>query len=175
MGGVRVTLPEAMQVSTPSWLLLALLLIPALHRLEGPAAEARRTTWLTWAAAALGVTLLHLAGTALVTEWLTPTGLGVKGALAGLLALYFVPDLMTVVAIFALWSGFQRRRREDAFLLDRARNDAAVAEARFETLKGRLRPDFIFNTLNASTGLVASGRPEDGAEAISAPSYTRPS
>lgn len=166
LAGVRVAWPHAIEASTPSWILLALLLVPVLHLMDRPLLRSR-AGWLVWGGVALGLSLAHLTGTAVVAEWMRPSGLGLRGTLAGLLSLYFVPDLMTVVAILSLWTGFQNRQREDALRLTRARTEAATAEARFETLRGRLRPDFIFNTLNASAALVAQGSPAEGAAAIS--------
>lgn len=156
----------ALLSTVPSWAVLVALVLPTLRildRFPGPGGS-----WRIVALAVGGVlfTGLHLAGTALLGDLLLPMSLGFRAHFVQLTSVYFVAGLFTFVAVVTVHDAMRRYREEGRREVSRARVVADVAEARLVALRGQLRPDFFFNTLNAATGLVARGDAQRSVEVL---------
>lgn len=68
--------------------------------------------------------------------------------------LYFVVNVLTYWAIVGSYLAFEFYRRYRQGELRAARLEAAMHEARLNALQAELNPHFLFNTLNAISGLV---------------------
>ncbi len=73
---------------------------------------------------------------------------------------YFLLNVMTYAAIVIGYLGFAFFRRYRAGELRAARLEASMHEARLAALRMELNPHFLFNTLNATSGLVRRGEGE---------------
>ncbi|HEX6059644.1 MAG TPA: histidine kinase [Gemmatimonadaceae bacterium] len=132
-----------------------------------------RTRWRALAAhatASLLVALTHLLVVgaiyqATVIRFVDPSELGRPTTLAATLAawtnFFLVLELFTYWGIVGAWYAldYRRRYRESALLSAALETRAAqlqtrIAEARVEALRMELNPHFLFNTLNAISGLV---------------------
>ncbi len=156
----------ALLSTVPSWAVLVALVLPTLRvldRVPGPGG-ARRLVGLT--VGGVVFTSLHLAGTALLGDLLLPASPGFRAHFVQLASVYFVAGLFTFVAVVAVHDTARRYRDEGRRRVSEARVEADVAEARLVALRGQLRPDFFFNTLNAATGLVARGDAQRSAEVL---------
>jgi two-component system, LytTR family, sensor kinase len=107
--------------------------------------------------------LAHLTCTAVLTHWLTRgrTLPRFREQFPAYLANYFVIDLVIYAAIVGAYFALEyaRRWRESTLaagqLETRAtRLELGLAEARIQALRMELNPHFLFNTLNAISGLV---------------------
>ena len=113
--------------------------------------------------AAFGLSAVHLIGTAYITYWLTrgraaPT---VGRQISVFMMNYFVVDLVIYAAIVGVYFAidYARRWRESTVASAKletraARLELGLAEARLQALRMELNPHFLFNTLNAISGLV---------------------
>ena len=146
-------------------------------RLDDPATRARAV--LVHLVAALGVTAAHLAVTVTLT-WIAvvplmaPNGV-IRTRPLGRIARnyvdsYFALELFTYVAVLGVFYAvdYHRRHKESALLSARLRMQAAelrmhAAEARLRALRMELNPHFLFNSLNAISGLV---RKQQGDQAV---------
>jgi len=152
----------------PWWLLWALLTPVALWLARRAPLDQRR--WLrstvVHAAGALALSVVHLACVGAMIYYTTapPAALPNRRLIDPIrrnVEQFLVLDLLTyaaiVVAYFAL--DYYRRYRESAIASARlqaqaAQLEARVAEARLHALRMELNPHFLFNALNAISGLV---------------------
>lgn len=154
----------------PWWLFWAVLtpVVFALarrFRLDGP-----RSARAAAAHVVLGtvISLLHLTVVAVVYYYTITRGLprmtGPAMQVRGIIDAYLVVDFMTYWAVvggwYALEFGRRIREREMAALQLEARAaslEAQMTEARLSALRMELNPHFLFNSLNAISGLVRRG------------------
>ena len=113
--------------------------------------------------AAFALSTIHLVGTAYITHWLTrgravPT---VGRQISVFVMNYFVVDLVVYAAIVGVYFAldYAHRWRESTLASARlethaARLELGLVEARLQALRMELNPHFLFNTLNAISGLV---------------------
>lgn len=163
-----VTWGQAVQATAPSWMVLVVLVIPLLRLLDRFGTG--RLTSVRILALAVGAALfsgLHLAGSALLWEWLAASSSGFAARFYRLATLYFVPDVLTFTAVVTGHSVARRYREDRAREVEEAARRAEDAQARFQALRRQLRPDFFFNTLNAVAGLVARGDATRSLDALS--------
>lgn len=123
--------------------------------------------------------LLNLAALSLVSEWVTPlprrTGRGMVLLLVLLLTAavhgFFVAMQWTHIALghTAMWSVVMTYLLLVWFDLVARAQSPALAEARLMALTARIRPHFLFNTLNAVLGVMRSDpkRAESALEELS--------
>lgn len=157
----------ALLSTVPSWAVLVALLLPTLRVLDrrsGGGGVARVAALVVGGVMFTGA---HLAGTALLGDLLLPTSPGFREHFVQLTSVYFVTGLLTFVAVVTVHDAVRRYREEGRRKVSAARVVADVAEARLITLRGQLRPDFFFNTLNAASGLVARGDAQRSVELLS--------
>ena len=114
-------------------------------------------------AAAFALSAVHLVGTAYLTHWLArgravPT---VGRQISVFMMNYFVVDLVVYAAIVGAYFAldYARRWRESTLASAKlethaARLELGLVEARLQALRMELNPHFLFNTLNAISGLV---------------------
>ena len=128
---------------------------PAAARWAGPL--------LVHVASACVLAVVHLTSTAVFTHWLTRGHMlpRFREQFPSYLANYFVIDLVIYAAIVGAYFAldYARRWREStlasAHLETRAaRLELGLADARLQALRMELNPHFLFNTLNAISGLV---------------------
>ena len=166
--GSPVPWSTALRATTPSWVVLAVLVIPLLWWLDGRPSRVthpRRVGFHLVAGAAF--VTLHLAGSALLAEAVSVQPMGFTHRLYHLGSIFFVVDLLTWVAIVGAHHAIRRDQEDVRRDLRDARLLAGLSDARLTALEGRLRPDFFFNALNAVSGLLAQGRSAQAAEALS--------
>lgn len=163
----EVTWGHAVRATAPSWVVFLGLVIPLLRILDvsrgGPLTPLRL---LAFAGGAVAFTGLHLAGSALLWEWIGPVSVGFPARFYRLATFYFVPGVLAYMAVVTLHAVVRRYREDKAREVEAAARRADDAQARFHALRGQLRPDFFFNTLNAVAGLMARGDAERGLEAL---------
>lgn len=162
-----VSWSAAIRATTPSWLVLALLVVPVLWWLDDRPSRVthpRRVAFHITAGACF--VALHLAGSALLAEAVSVEPIGFMPRLYHLGSIFFVVDLLTWVAIVGAHHAIRRDQEDVRRDLRDARLLADLADARLSALEGRLRPDFFFNTLNAVSGLLARGQSTRAAEAL---------
>lgn len=164
----EVTWAEALRLTAPSWGVLLVLTLPLLRVLDradsGVPGPARLGLY---ALGALAFSALHLAGSALLWEMAGVAGEGFRETFYRLSTLYFVPGVLTfgtVVTVHALVRGYGEERRREVAAADLRAEDAL---ARLQVLRGHLRPDFFFNTLNAATALTVRGDVQGSLEILS--------
>jgi signal transduction histidine kinase len=114
-------------------------------------------------AAACVTAALHVVVAGLVTHWATQ-GRGVPTAsrqITNFFVNYFIVDLVIYGAIVGAYLAFDYARRWRESTLAAARLEAhatrlqlGLADARLQALRMELNPHFLFNTLNAISGLV---------------------
>jgi two-component system LytT family sensor kinase len=149
----------------PWWYGWAALTLPALWiarrwPVSGP--HWRRAVIVHAAAAAVFATA-HSVGTGAVTHWLA-RGRGVSTAERQITAFftnYFIVDLVIYAAIVGVYFAviYAQRWRESTIAAAQlearaARLELGIADARLQALRMELNPHFLFNTLNAISGLV---------------------
>jgi signal transduction histidine kinase len=145
----------------PKWWLWAAL-TPLIWRLDvllpidGPR---RGRALLTHGFASAGFTVLHLALLAIYY--------GAPGILAESIRRtvtnYFAIDVWAYWAMLALHAAVRLQRLSRERQLAASRLESSLVRARLDALQMQLQPHFLFNTLNALSGLIRTGR---GAEAI---------
>jgi len=145
----------------PKWWLWAALTpliwrLDALLPLDGPR---RGRALLLHVLASVGLTVFHLALSAIYY--------GGPGTLADTIQRFvvnfFAIDVWAYWAMLALHAVVRLQRLSRDRQLAASRLEASLARARLDTLQMQLRPHFLFNTLNALSGLIRTGR---SAEAI---------
>ena len=125
-------------------------------------------------AAGIAASALHLGLESAVFYATVPPALRASRSLAEQVVnfsnAFLMTDLLTYGAIVGSWFAFDyyRRYRESALAsarleAQRARLELGLAEARIQALRMELNPHFLFNTLNAISGLV---RREESAAAV---------
>ena len=159
----------AFRATAPSWGVFLLLVVPLLWWLDrSPTASLRPGHGAVHALVGLAFTTLHLAGTAWLGEALADDPAGYLPHFFQLATVYFVPDFLAYVAIVGAHGAVRRHQEDRRREVRAARLLADAAEARFRALKGQLRPDFLFNTLNAVAGLLVRGDAARGVETLAA-------
>jgi len=107
--------------------------------------------------------MVHLVGTSYLTHWVTggrAMGTG-SSQISAFVANYFVLDLVTYAAIVGAYFALDYARRWHESTIAAAQLDMratrlelGLADARLQALRMELNPHFLFNTLNAISGLV---------------------
>ncbi|WP_224367935.1 sensor histidine kinase [Hyalangium versicolor] len=149
------------------WALLAPLLLALFRR--APLSGSRTHYHLSWL---LGAGVLLSLGHVLLTA--LPTGLflrwqGLEGWEAGLRLLLVdrgaasFLEYLALLTVHHLLASAQRLRERE---LAEARLAVRLAESRLQTLRSQLDPHFLFNGLNAITGLVRTGRGDEATHAL---------
>ena len=156
--GRPIPFAEAITGTLPSWIILAAL-VPGVAWLCARF-PLERATLLRDAAAhvagAIAFTAAHLAGTAAIAA--LRAGAGAFGdRLSALATIYFVLDMLTYAAVGGVILGVRHYRERKAHEVATSRLLASLAEGRLSALRGQLRPDFLFNTLNTVAILVQRG------------------
>lgn len=161
-------------VRLASWLVWALA-TPCAYALvrRFPLPAPRVLPWLVHAAACIGVGAITAGWVALLEStldpWLEPHGPpgfidvwqgNFVGSLLGDFILYGV-----ILVVRAVFEARERLARQEA---DRARLNAMLAQAQLAALRLQLEPHFMFNSLNAITGLVREGRNDEAVTMIAA-------
>jgi two-component system LytT family sensor kinase len=149
----------------PWWYGWALLTPPALwiaRRWPMSGAHLRRAVAIHVAAAGAFATA-HSVGTGVVTHWLT-RGRAMPTAgrqISAFFTNYFIVDLVIYAAIVGVYFAvvYAQRWRESTVAAAQletraARLELGIADARLQALRMELNPHFLFNTLNAISGLV---------------------
>ena len=155
-----------------SWLVWALA-TPCVYALmrRFPLPARRALPWLIHVAACIAIGALGAAWIALLEStldpWLASNGPphfvnvwqnNFFGSLLGDLILY-----SGILALRAILEARERLARQEA---DSARLNAMLAQAQLAALRLQLEPHFMFNSLNAITGLVREGRNEEAVTMI---------
>jgi two-component system LytT family sensor kinase len=136
-----------------------------------PLIPVRLTNWLRHVAACLGIALV-VAGVAaglevLLNPWGNPAGPGsflaslpvkVGSGLLGSLVLYAFIIIVTSV--------LDAKQRLAAQQAETARMNEQLMKAQLEALRRQIEPHFLFNTLNAISGLVRENRGDDATHMI---------
>lgn len=113
---------------------------------------ARRPLWQGWLTAFLSVSMIGLT-VSLVGDWM------VRGTWAGIDAWRVLRQTLATAIIAALLLRYFQLQQE---VVDRSRAELA---ARIEALQNRIRPHFLFNSLNTIAELIAT-RPAEAEQAI---------
>ncbi|HEX8955659.1 MAG TPA: histidine kinase, partial [Burkholderiaceae bacterium] len=155
-----------------SWLVWALA-TPCVYALmrRFPLSARRVLPWLIHAMACIAIGALAATWIALLEStldpWLAPHGPpafaqvwknNFLGSLLGDLILY-----SGILALRAILDARERLARQEA---DSARLNAMLAQAQLAALRLQLEPHFMFNSLNAITGLVREGRNDEAVTMI---------
>lgn len=163
-----VTWGYAVRATLPSWVVFLALTLPLLRALDRVPRGMGASAGVGLAAGGVTFTLLHLGGTALAAVWIgMEPAWGFRDHFYRLATVYFVPDLLTFAALVTGHSVVRRYKEDRAREVEAASERADEAHARFLALRGQLRPDFFFNTLNAIGGLVARGEAARSVDALS--------
>jgi len=159
-------------VRLASWLVWALA-TPCVYALvrRAPLPSRRALPWLIHALACVGTGALAACWVALLEStldpWLEPHGPprfidvwqgNFMGSLLGDLILY-----SGILALRAIFEARERLARQEA---DSARLNAMLAQAQLAALRLQLEPHFMFNSLNAITGLIREGRHDEAVTMI---------
>lgn len=166
--GHDLTIADAFRLTLPSWLVLVAL-VPVVVWVADRATDVESVGTRAWIhlVAALMFAASHLAGSAALGELVLTRSPGFTQQFFQLASIYFVADLLTYGALVGLRGEVRRVRAEGDRRLAEARVDAGHAEAAANVLRAHLNPDFLFNTLNAVSGLVARGETQSGLDALS--------
>jgi two-component system, LytTR family, sensor kinase len=167
--GVAHGWAAALVGNMPWWLLWAVLtpLVFALARRFRLDGRRRWAAALAHLAAGLVVSLVHLGVIGVLYYYTITHGTRVAGPLVqveNILDAYLVVDIMTYFAVVGAWYALEfaerAREREVAALqleAHAASLEAQMAEARLSALRMELNPHFLFNALNAISGLARRG------------------
>ena len=163
-----VTWGYAVRATLPSWVVFLALTLPLLRVLDRAPRALGGVEAALLAMGAVTFTLLHLGGTALFAVWMDmEPAWGFRDHFYRLATVYFVPDLLTFAAVVTGHAVIRRYKEDRNREVEAASERADEAHARFVALRGQLRPDFFFNTLNAIGGLVARGEAARSVDALS--------
>jgi signal transduction histidine kinase len=164
MTGKPVTLASAIYMTTPSWVLLALLLPPVLYlaarfplsRMSGRAA-------FIHGLASLCFPVLHLGATGVFYQIFAEPGYkqGLVQQTSRFLLWYGGVDFTTYWLIVGAYFAVHYYRAYQARELAATQLLASLTEARLRVLRAQLDPHFLFNTLNAISSLALQGRQDD--------------
>ncbi|GMV08214.1 MAG: hypothetical protein AMXMBFR53_44890 [Gemmatimonadota bacterium] len=164
----EVTWAEALRLTAPSWIVLLGLTLPLLRILDALGPRGLTPVRLAaYAGGAATFAALHLAGSALLWQALGVAPSAFAANFTRLATLYFIPDVLTFVAVVTVHALVRRWREDRRRELEAASRRADDAHARFQALRGQLRPDFFFNTLNAVTALLGRGDARRSLDALS--------
>ncbi|WP_164018504.1 sensor histidine kinase [Pyxidicoccus trucidator] len=151
-----------------AWALLGPLVLAVFQRvpLEGPRLARHLGVLLVAGAGLAWIHVVLLApAMAVLLQW-SARGVSFLEGLRDLLlargAVAYLEYLLFLAAWTALRAGRRLRERE----LAESRLAARLAESRLQALRAQLDPHFLFNTLNAVTGLVRQQRNPEAVEAL---------
>jgi two-component system LytT family sensor kinase len=163
-----------------AWWIAWLPLVPAIRAMVarfGFAAGRTRRSVLAHAFAAIVLSLAHLMAVTIITRIAlgNASPASIEKALAGrfLGIPFLVFDLATYGGIAAalVAATFARAYRDEELLAERLRARAAaleakVAQARLDALRTELNPHFLFNALNAVSGLIGGQKTDEAQEVL---------
>jgi two-component system LytT family sensor kinase len=129
------------------------------------------TTWLIHLSTAAGIALAYAAWRAVLeialNPWAEPSG---PGSFIHILNLQFCNSLLgtvvlylSILALSYLMESRQRLARQET---ETARLNEQLSKAQLQVLQQQVQPHFLFNTLNAITGLILEKRNEDAVSVI---------
>ena len=157
-----------------SWLAWALA-TPCVYALvrRFPLAARRPLPWLAHAAACLAIGALSAAWIALLESmldpWMAPHGPpSLSAAWRGNFFGGLLGDVILYSGILALRAILEARERLARQEADRARLNEMLAQTQLAALRLQLEPHFMFNSLNAVTGLIREGRNDEAVSMIAA-------
>jgi signal transduction histidine kinase len=158
---VVLSWPRALVNNLPWWLLWAAL-TPAVFAVARLRPLSARRPWSAVAvqtAAALGFSALHLLveGAIYYFSWGHHAIPSLRAQWIGLFNAYLPLEVVTCIALIGAWHAFDFYERARAGELRSARLTLGLAEARMQALRSELNPHFLFNALNAVSGLVRRG------------------
>ena len=151
-----------------AWALLGPLVLAVFQRLPPVAPRLARNLGALLAAG-LGFALLHCVLLAPVLEVLqqwSAQGLSFAEGLRDLLLERGVVGYFEYLLFLAAWAALRTARRLRERELAESRLAVQLAESRLRALRTQLDPHFLFNTLNAVTGLVRQQRNPEAVEAL---------
>jgi two-component system LytT family sensor kinase len=156
-----------------SWLpwMLATPIVAHLGQIYPPTRLKPLATWLIHLSAAAGVLLTYAAWRAVLeiafNPWAQPSG---PGSFTHLLKLQLCNGLLgtvflysSILAVSYLMESRQRLARQET---ETARLNEQLSKAQLQVLQQQIQPHFLFNTLNAITGLIREKRNEDAVSVI---------
>jgi len=158
------------------WVFVSPPIYRALHRTL--AGESRAL----WFSALTGWSIVALAGSTLMSYLGYVARHGLEPGIGQLVDIYVLGPagpafwgmnasiLLLAIAAFSVVRGLRLRDQALWFAaqaeLAKARLEAQLAEARFQTLQAQINPHFLFNSLNAVSGLVETGARDHATDAI---------
>jgi len=161
--GMHHAWPELFCFRTLYWLVWALA-TPMVLRLGGQIAaqDARRLRWPGHLLVCMAIGLLSALWTAVLEQALDPWLATPPPSWTALWKQHFVGGMLTSLVLYVtvLAIGFGLRAREGLMLEQarRARLNEQLVQAQLDVLRHQIEPHFLFNTLNAITGLIREQR-----------------
>lgn len=161
--GMHHAWPELFCFRTLYWLVWALA-TPLVLLLGGriAAQDARRLGWAGHLLACMGIGLLSALWTAVLEQALDPWLATPPPSWTALWKQHFVGGMLTSMVLYVtvLAIGYGLRAREGLVREQarRARLNEQLMQAQLDVLRHQIEPHFLFNTLNAVTGLIREQR-----------------
>jgi len=161
--GMHHAWPELFCFRTLYWLVWALA-TPMVLRLGGriAAQDARRLGWPGHLLVCMGIGLLSALWTAVLEQALDPWLATPLPSWSALWRQHFVGGMLTSLVLYVtvLAIGYGLHAREGLLLEQarRARLNEQLVQAQLDVLRHQIEPHFLFNTLNAVTGLIREQR-----------------
>jgi two-component system, LytTR family, sensor kinase len=157
-GPVVLSWPRALANNLPWWLLWAALTpaVFAVARLQPISGRRPLRAVAVQAACALFFSVLHLLveGAIFYFSWSHHVMRSLREQWQLLFSVYLPLEVVTCFAIVGAWHALDFHERARAGELRSARLTLGLAEARMQALRSELNPHFLFNALNAVSGLV---------------------
>jgi two-component system LytT family sensor kinase len=151
-----------------AWALLGPLVLAVFQRvpLEGPGLGRRLGVLLVAGAGFAQLHVLLLAPVMAVLQQWSARGLSFAAGLWELLLRRGAVGYFEYLLFLAAWAALRAARRARERELAESRLAVQLAETRLRALRAQLDPHFLFNTLNAVTGLVRQQRNPEAVEAL---------
>lgn len=169
--GMHHAWPELFCFRMLYWLVWALATPMVLRQgMRIAAQDARRLGWPGHLLACLGIGLLSALWTAVIEQALDPWLATPAPAWRELWSQHFINGMLTslVLYITVLAIGYGVRAREGLMIerAKRAQLNEQLVQAQLDALRRQIEPHFLFNTLNAVTGLIREQRNDAAVEML---------
>ncbi|MFL5581652.1 MAG: sensor histidine kinase [Gemmatimonadaceae bacterium] len=164
MTGKPVSLGSALYMTTPSWVLLALLVPPVLYlAARFPLSRDAGRATAVHGLASLLFPVFHLGAMGLFYHVMAEPGydMGLLEQTSRFLLWYFGVDFTTYWLIVGAYFAVHYYRAYQAREIAASQLQASLTDARLRVLRAQLNPHFLFNTLNAISSLALQGRQDD--------------